>query len=148
MKNYHYHFTTTSTPYELFKALTGEIPCWWSEDFSGKALDAGDEFTVRFGDTFKTIMIEDSIPQKKLTWRCKDAVINIPEQKGNREWVNTIIEWDIKKEDNHTRLSVTHYGLTPEKECFQICEKGWETFLQSLKQYAETKTGIPYTKPS
>lgn len=41
-------------------------------------------------------------------------------------------------------LSFTHKGLTPNLNCYKICDAGWTHFIaNSLKQYLETRIGTP-----
>ncbi len=42
------------------------------------------------------------------------------------------------------QLSFVHKGLTPDLNCYEICDAGWTHFIiNSLKQYLETGTGNP-----
>ncbi len=61
-----------NSPREVFETITSRIPEWWSTDFEGAASKENDEFTVRFGNTFKTMRIEAVEPDKLVVWRCID----------------------------------------------------------------------------
>jgi hypothetical protein len=61
------------------------------------------------------------------------------------EWVGTrptftITPADLSSSDLHFR----HQGLTSELDCIDMCTRGWDHFLQSLRQYIETGTGMPF----
>jgi len=39
---------------------------------------------------------------------------------------------------------LTHIGLTPEIECYDLCKNGWQSFLYSLNKYLTTGIGAPF----
>lgn len=67
--------------------------------------------------------------------------------KDKSEWVNTKVIFEIDQKDNKTQLRVTHDGLVPEYECYDICEKAWTQYIQqSLKDLINTGKGQPNGK--
>ncbi|MCJ7935396.1 MAG: SRPBCC domain-containing protein [Chryseobacterium sp.] len=145
------HYTHTievETPSDkVYNALTHEIPLWWSEMFEGSSVKAGDAFTIRFGDKIhKTMRVKESILNSKVIWYVEDSLIALPVLKNQTEWIGTYIVWEIKQKENSTRLQVTHIGLRPSTECYDICSEGWLQFTNSLKLFLETGKGNPYTK--
>lgn len=132
---------------QVFDALTLNIPLWWTEMFEGKSNNIGDRFTVRFGDNVhKTIEVTDMLLHKKLEWLVTDSLINIPDLTRKSEWTDTRIIWEMEPQNDETTLSLTHVGLTPSVECYDICVDGWMNFITSLKQYIETGKGRPFLK--
>ncbi len=87
-----------------FDAITCRIPDWWSLDFDGASAREGDEFTVRFGETFKTMRIESVAENTAVTWLCVDQRIVMPEGlkplKNPAEWVGNLIRWTIARAGN------------------------------------------------
>ncbi|WPR70348.1 SRPBCC domain-containing protein [Flavobacterium sp. NG2] len=144
--NFKNNFTVNASADVVFDALINRIPDWWTEDFSGSSNKINDEFTVRFGSTFKTMKILELIPNQKIVWLCTDTLIAIPELPHNTEWKDTKIIWELENKNLETTISLTHVGLTPQSECYEICEQGWNSFVQSLKQLSETNTGLPFKK--
>ena len=65
----------------------------------------------------------------------------------NDEWKGTAIVWKSTGNETGTRITLTHKGLIPKLECFEICRTGWNYFLQSLKKYLETGKGYPFKNP-
>lgn len=143
------HYTTkmslNTTPTNVFNALTNAIPLWWTELFEGSAARPGDRFTIRFGEhIFKTMQVEELSVGTKVVWQVTDSLIALPGLHNQKEWVGTTIIWEIVSAEHHTELILTHKGLSPEVECYNICTEGWSQFLGSLKQYVETGKGNPY----
>lgn len=144
MKHYTKKLTVPVSDEKLFKSILN-IPLWWSEMFEGTANAPGDRFTVRFGPSVhKTSLVEEIIPYRRITWNVVDAYVNIPELHDKTEWIGTKIIWEISPAETGCELKFTHMGLTPDVECYTICENGWNNFLQSLIAYTTSGTGTPY----
>ncbi len=142
------HFKQTITihasAHSVFEALISEISKWWTKEFKGQSRNMLDEFTVRFGSSHKTMVVVGVMQDARVVWECLDAVIDLPELDNKSEWEGTRMGWTIDEQDSYTELTLMHIGLTPELECYQVCEQGWNTYMQSLKLYLETGTGKPY----
>jgi hypothetical protein len=143
------HFKKTMTfqaaDKSVYSALTNSIFNWWTEMFEGVSNEQGQSFTVRFGpNVFKKIVVDVLIKNKKVVWHVTDSMIDIPELKNKTEWINTKIIWEITSKDNQTVLQLTHEGLTPEIECFTICESGWHSFTDSLSTFINNGIGNAY----
>ena len=83
--DYQYTFLVKKNILSVFQAITQQIPKWWTEDFEGSADKVNDEFTVRFSTTFKTMKVQELIPNEKIVWLCIDTLIDIPELQNNTE---------------------------------------------------------------
>lgn len=133
---------------KVFSALTKHISKWWSENFEGKAEAVNDEFTVRFGDTFKTIRIINVEKDKQVGWLCIDQHLEMPPGfpplTNKKEWVGNKIVWEIDPAQEKCALKLTHFGLTPEVECWGVCETGWDQSLKSLVAFVEHGKGAPF----
>ncbi len=129
----------------VFESITRQIPHWWTEDFEGASLKPGDVFTVRFGTTFKMMRIEEIVHSKKIVWKCMDTLIDLPHLVNQKEWKGTTIIWEINANGDDAELTLTHIGLTPAMQCYEVCERGWESFLSSLKKLLETNQGTPFS---
>jgi hypothetical protein len=113
--------------------------------FEGSAQEIDHRFTISFGpQVFKTLLVKDLIRDKKVVWEVVDALIDLPELANKKEWVGTSIVWDIVSEEGRVPLHLTHIGLTPEVECYQVCTGGWESFLQSFDKFVTTGSGTPF----
>ena len=130
---------------KIYDALMNSIPNWWTEMFEGSSNQEGHSFTIRFGtNVFKSMVVEELISKKKVIWNVTDSLIDIPDLKNKAEWINTKIVWEISSKDGRTILHLTHFGLTPKIECFNICQDGWKNFTDSLTEYINTGIGNPF----
>ena len=145
MENYSNIIQVKATPDKVFDALTHHIPLWWSEMCSGSSSQAGDIFTIKFGESvYKTMSVKEAVADAKIIWYVEDSLIAIPGLKNQTEWIGTTIGWDLERKENGTEVKVTHIGLHQEIECYEICANGWIQFISSLKQFLETGKGSPY----
>jgi hypothetical protein len=145
MNDYKTRINFTSTESKIYNSLTKDIPKWWTEMFEGVSNEQGQTFTVRFGSSvYKTILVEELILNKKIVWRVVDSLIDIPDLKNKTEWINTVIIWEISAQQDKTLLTLTHVGLTPQIECYTICESGWQNFTNSLTDFINAGIGKPF----
>jgi hypothetical protein len=145
MNDYTYTIEVSATANQAYEALTHQIPLWWSEMFTGSSSETGDAFTIRFGEHIhKTFRVREVKPDSKVIWYVEDSLIALPELKDQTEWIGTMVAWEIEQKENNTLIKITHIGLHPEVECYEICSNGWIQFLGSLKQLLETGKGSPY----
>jgi len=131
---------------KIYEGLTSQINQWWTEMFEGSAQTVGQTFTIRFGpQIFKTMVVEELIRNKNVVWRVQDAFIDLPELDNKKEWINTRIVWELSIHPEGTLLRLTHIGLTPKAECYDLCSSGWQSFLYSLDKFIHTGVGTPFT---
>lgn len=142
MKDFTTSFTVSQSPEQAFAAITN-VRGWWSEDIKGRTEKAGDIFNYRFRDVHRcTIKLKESVPGKRVVWNILDNWFSFTTDET--EWKGTNVVFDIQKKGEGTEVRVTHQGLTPEYECFDICSDGWTTYIQgSLKALIETGKGNP-----
>lgn len=140
--------TVKASPEEAFKAITQQIPDWWSRQFKGASGETGQTFTVSFdahGNTFKKMKIGKLIPNKLVEWECIDAFINMEFLGNKKEWIGTKIIWELEGTATGTQIKLTHEGLTTEFECYELCDKGWQQFFGSLVKMLNTGVGVPFS---
>ena len=82
------------------------------------------------------------IPNKKVVWFVVDNYFKFTQDKS--EWTGTKIIFEISRKNNKTQIRVTHAGLVPEYECFDICSNAWTHYVQeSLRDLITTGKGQP-----
>ena len=149
MENYTHTIQVKTTADKAYDALAHQVPLWWSEMFEGYSAQIGDAITIRFGEKiYKTMRVKESVPVTKMIWYVEDSLIALPELKNQTEWIGTTIVWEIQQSEESSQIKVTHLGLNPDIECYNICSNGWVQFLGSLKLFLETGKGTPYKEKS
>ena len=140
-QDYNATISVNATPKETYGkiAMVGD---WWAKNFTGKALNENDTFKVRFGETFVDFRITEAIPGKKIVWYVTDC--NLDWISDKKEWKDTKVVWEISAENNATQIKMTHVGLTPEVECYNDCELGWNGHVKgSLVKFLTENKGQP-----
>ncbi|MBC8769612.1 SRPBCC domain-containing protein [Arenibacter sp. BSSL-BM3] len=119
---------------------------WWSEEIIGETGTLGETFFYHYKDVHlcKVKLIEE-LPNNKLVYLVTDNEFSFVKDKT--EWINTKLIFEISEEGNQTKVVFTHVGLTPEYECFEVCNDAWTSYIQgSLKGLIETGFGKPNAK--
>jgi len=129
-KNFTATIEVSKSAEEVFKCLT-DVTKWWSQDFEGKSKYLGDEFTIHHPEQhYSKQKLIEVMPGKKMVWLVMEGTLYWLQ--GNKhEWVNTKMIFEITTTGNNTVVYFTHEGLTPEKECYPMCKKGWTTVIKS-----------------
>ena len=134
----------SAKPDSVYKAITRDIDKWWTA-LSNQALQVGDKLAVRFEKTTSWVMtVSEAFPNRSLVWKVVEANHDLEDLTKKDEWKETTIKWEIAENKTGSKVTLTHHGLLPALECFEICQAGWGYFLGSLKDYLETGKGYPY----
>ena len=131
MKNKSYRATieVANSPQDVFNHIK-DVSKWWSKDFEGNSTKLNDEFVICHpGRHYSKQQLVEVIPGKKVVWLVTDSKLNWLE-KDKHEWTNTKMVFEITTNGDKTVLHFTHEGLTPEKECYAMCEKGWTMVIK------------------
>lgn len=142
-------FTTTihlsQSAEEVFKAVANPRG-WWSEEITGGTSQLNDVFNYHFEDLHRCrIKLIEVIPNQVMVWHVLENHFKFNE--ADTEWKDTKIIFEISKAGDKTQLKMTHAGLVPGMECFEICRGAWTTYIQkSLKALIETGKGTPNAK--
>jgi hypothetical protein len=144
-RNYHKSITTTVSAEEAFAKIS-DVTTWWTANIKGSAKNLNDVFTmwVDDGDEVKdsvTLQVVEVIPNKKWVWLVTDC--QMLWLKDTTEWKNTQIVFEISEDKQQTRIDMTHVGLVPGVECYNVCENGWNHHLTTLTTWIETGVSSP-----
>ena len=126
-------FTATievsKSPQDVFKCLK-EVPKWWSKDFEGSSTKLNDEFVVCHpGRHYSKQKLVEVTPNERVAWLVTDSELEWIE-KDKHEWTNTKMIFEITPNGDKTVLHFTHEGLVPEKECYAMCQQGWNMVIK------------------
>jgi uncharacterized protein YndB with AHSA1/START domain len=142
-------FTTSilvdQSPKEAFDAITN-VRGWWSEEIEGGTAKLGDVFKYHFKDIHICKMkLVEVVPNQKVVWNVLENHFNFTTDKS--EWVDTKVVFEISTKNNKTEVRLTHQGLVPEYECYDICFNAWTNYIQnSLYNLITTGKGQPNPK--
>ena len=122
------------------------VAAWWTANIEGGTEKLNDVFTIHFGEeTFVTMKIVESVPNKKVVWNVTDCYLHWLADK--KEWKDTRIVFEISAEGDSTRIHFTHVGLQPQVECYEGCVKGWDQYVKdSLARLINEGKGLPQAK--
>lgn len=134
-----------ATPQQVYDAVTTQqgIEGWWSQvcHISSKI---GELSFMKFIKDDRVVgmyfRIDELQPMEKVLWTCV--------QNGNPAWINTKLEFEIKKSKEGSELIFTHKNFdakwkgTPP---YQMTIDGWQFFMNSLKSFCETGKGQPWS---
>ena len=144
-KNYTSTITVSEDATTTFNAIKN-FRAWWSEEIEGNTDKPGETFFYHYKDVHlcKLKLIEE-IANKKLVYLVTDNEFNFTKDKT--EWINTKLIFDISGKGQGTKVTFTHEGLTPQYECYEVCNDAWTSYIQgSLKLFIETGKGKPNGK--
>jgi uncharacterized protein YndB with AHSA1/START domain len=147
MNHYQQSLLLAAPPAVVYQALTTQqgLRGWWTQDCDAETGVGG---SIRFGfgsNATKAVRIEQLVPGREVLWLCTMAQIHVGGLKRKDEWVGTQIAFHLSEEgQGQTRLHFEHVGLVPEFECYDLCNQGWQFFMDSLQQYIATGRGTPF----
>ena len=128
-----------AAPDALFDALTSlsGLAAWWT-GVTGSG-DAGGELRFVFDHPEPCVMrVDQASRPTSVRWTVTDCGF-LP------DWVGTRPTFTITPVDGDgSELRFQHHGLTQELDCIDMCTRGWDHFLGSLRAYVETGRGMPH----
>lgn len=144
-KNLSFFILVDQSPMEVFNAVNN-VRGWWSEEINGNTEKLNEEFHYSFEDVHLcTMKIIESVPGERVTWKVLKNYFKFT--KDSSEWTGNEILFKITPDGDKTRLQFTQIGLTPEYECFDICQNAWGNYFNnSLRNLITTGKGQPNGK--
>lgn len=120
-------------PEKVFDAIAKDVQKWWG--FTNSPVNkVGDEFTTRFSPTYWKFRISEFLPGEKISWECIDAThVHRGYENIEKEWVGTVASWELKSENEQTKVNFSHNGLTTELNCKFANPPGTCLSLTALK---------------
>lgn len=141
------NFTTTiivdATPREAFDAIN-DVTGWWGR-ITGSTAAVGDEFVYLVpGVHYSGFRVTEFIAERHVAWLVTGSYLDPTTEK--HEWTGTTVRFGIDQIDGATRITFTHEGLEPDRECYELCSNAWSMFVNgSLKAFIEIGEGKPYS---
>jgi uncharacterized protein YndB with AHSA1/START domain len=127
-----------ASPGTLFYALTtlSGLAAWWVPQVTGSGRAGGDLRFLMNSPEPLIIHVDQATPAS-VQWTVTDCGF-LP------DWVGTRPAFTITPADGGaSELHFRHHGLTQELDCIDMCTRGWDHFLVSLRDYVEFGHGRP-----
>ncbi len=133
-QSYEIQIAFKSPPSDIYRAIATEdgVRGWLTTDCEiGDSEGATAIF--RFGKTRNVIRVDKLDADREIRWTVVEQYLHAPgEVLKTDEWEGTVITFHLyPTDDGGTRLEFRHQGLTPELECYDLCNIGWDRFLKS-----------------
>ncbi|HEV8283172.1 MAG TPA: SRPBCC domain-containing protein [Chitinophagaceae bacterium] len=130
-KNFTATIELAKSSQDVFKAITDDVAKWWGgKDLEGNSTRLNDEFVIHHrGAHYSKQKLVEVIPDKKVVWLVTESELSWLE-KDKHEWTDTKMIFEITTKGDKTLLHFTHEGLVPEKECYAMCEQGWNMVIK------------------
>lgn len=141
METIRHTLTLSARPDVAYRAVaTSEgLQGWWCAN-SDIATAVGEETELRFVKDGTPVTMRfrvDALDRnQRVAWTCLES--------PNPIWVGSTLTWAIRAEGTGTTLEFVHAGLAAGGPPYDMTAEGWQHFMASLKQYAETGTGQPW----
>ena len=139
----HFEFNT-AVGADLAYAAVSRVKDWWIRDTVGPTSARSDSFTVKFGTegSFVRFTVTEAKPGSRLVWHVDDCFL--PWFSDKTEWNGTDVIFDIAATKGGSSVAMMHRGLTPEVECYSMCNPGWEGHVtKSLYKLISEGAGTP-----
>jgi uncharacterized protein YndB with AHSA1/START domain len=130
-KNFTATIEVSKPPQDVFNRITNDVAKWWGgPDLTGNTQKLNDEFIIHHpGAHYSRQKITELSPNEKLVWVVTESTLDWL-QKDQQEWTNTRMIFELSTKGDNTVLHFTHQGLVPEKECYLMCQEGWNTVIK------------------
>jgi uncharacterized protein YndB with AHSA1/START domain len=144
MANDDYEMTihVNAGPDAVFDALTTVegLTAWWTAA-SGSG-DTGGTLTFSMNASDPCVMhVDEAIRPTSVRW-------TVTECNFEPDWVGTRPTFTIAAAaDGGSEMHFEHVGLTPDLECIEVCRRGWDHFIPSLRDHVERGEGSPNGSP-
>lgn len=139
-RNYTTSFVVDQPPEAVLAAVSNPRG-WWSDSIEGRTDVIGGTWRYHFRDVHRCEIKTTELAPGRVVWHVLSNEFNFVADKS--EWVDTHVVFDITPKGNGTELRFTHVGLTPDDECYEVCENAWGTYVGSLKSLIATGRGFP-----
>ena len=138
MTDYRKTIRVQATPDALFDAVTtpAGLTAWWVTATGSGDTDGELQFFMSAPEPLR-VHVDLATRPTSVQWTVTECTFE-------PDWVGTRPTFTITPvDDGASELEFTHVGLTDELECIDMCTRGWDHYLASLRAYVETGVGHP-----
>jgi hypothetical protein len=132
------------TPEDVVAAI-GRPQVWWNQLIEGSTEAVGDEFGFHMPGVHTTRMrVTETDPGGRVVWHVLENHFSFVEDQ--EEWLGTDVVFDIERREHGVAVVLTHVGLVPGLECYEICSGAWSHHLSAgLRALLVTGDPAPMT---
>lgn len=126
---------------EVFKAISTikGLSNWWTVQTQGTE-GLGAEIDFAFGEFQGPIMkVIEYKEDNSLVWRC------IARAEG---WIGHTFTFKLSQSEGKTLVQFSHDGWPEQDEFYAQCSFSWGRYLESLRQYCQTRKGEAFGSPN
>jgi len=131
-----------AAPDAVFDALTTTegLTAWWTPAEGSGATGGELVFTMNAPDP--CVMHVDAATRPAFVqW-------TVTECNFEPDWVGTRPTFTVTPvDDGGSEVRFVHHGLTSQLECIEVCRRGWDHFIPSLRDHVERGEGSPNGSP-
>jgi uncharacterized protein YndB with AHSA1/START domain len=130
-------------PAALFDALTtaSGLTAWWTPAAGSGGTDGELQFFMSAPDPL-LIHVDEAARPTSVRWTVTECSFE-PDWVGTRPTFTITPGEDTSSDREVSELEFRHHGLTNELDCIEMCTRGWDHYLGSLRDYVETGHGSP-----
>lgn len=144
-ESFHTNLEVKQNAEKVFQAIM-DFRAWWSMEIEGPTDVLNAEFLYHYKNEHRCrIRLVEKIPYRLLVYQVLENEFNFTTDQ--REWVDTLLVFEITETDGVTTVRFTHEGLIPAYECYEVCREAWTGYINgSLKSLITSGTGKPNPK--
>lgn len=127
-------------PEEAARQISDDLEAWWGTRIERSV----NGFTVRFNNSHATFAFAPKGTDAAFSWTCTDANMIIENVADPSEWRGTELVWEVTTDGPGSLVTLTHKGLSPDIECFDVCQRGWQHYFEtSLRNHLNGRDASP-----
>jgi uncharacterized protein YndB with AHSA1/START domain len=121
----------------------GELGDWFGVNFKGKTFVAGQHIQGKitypgYEHLTMEVLIEQIVPQQRLSWRWHPAAIDPKVDYSNEP--TTLVVFELREVESGTMLTVVESGLDQiplarRADVFRMNSSGWEEQMENVKKH-------------
>lgn len=119
------HATTPVT--QAAAQVFDDLERWWATRTERFA----NGFTVRFNKSHASFAVDPGGTAAAFSWTCTDANMIIEDVPDAGEWAGTKLLWSVTPDGAGSTVTMTHEGLGPQIQCFDVCTGGWQNYFET-----------------
>lgn len=128
-----------NTVFDALTTATG-LTAWWASA-TGDGEQGGELRLTMNAPEPLVLRVDEAVRPRRVAWSVVDCPF-LPDWVGTRPVFGV-----VPLGDGECEVHLCHHGLTGQLDCIDMCTRGWDHFMGSLRAYAESGHGSPVGSP-